>query len=397
MKPAILLAKCTLLFSLPLSSAIISTCKKAETSTYCDLTGSGDNLSETLLSLIEKHGPNLTLHIAQGTYRLNPLMIAPKKKQQLSNITIALDKNVILKAPPENDPLWKSAKKEKNIITLKNVEKFVLKGEGPDTSVIHGNGETWWFRKGAKKGQRPSLIRLESANHVTIEGLHIKSHPSFGINASESDDLSIKNVKVTADPKASNTDGISLTSTERVTIQGCNVSNGDDEITIKSKKGKPSSDIHIEDCTLSDGHGLAIGSRVLAPITNISGKSIRIVNTTIGLRIKVACHEDCEETKNAPISNISFANVTLTNIKWPILVDLEYARKTTDSHDMPSFAHTSLGPISFSNIVATHSKKPASIICEKKNNCTFSFANVVIDKGTVCRFVNGKESEQPCF
>jgi polygalacturonase len=74
--------------------------------------------------------------------------------------------------------------------------------------------------------------------------------------------------------------------TQRVRVRHCTVSTGDDNIVIK----EGTSDVLVEDCTFSGGHGASIGSLgeggSTGTVANVLFRRLKFIRTDFGARIK---------------------------------------------------------------------------------------------------------------
>jgi polygalacturonase len=106
---------------------------------------------------------------------------------------------------------------------------------------------------------------------------------------------------------------------------------GDDNIAIKSGAinspgpDAPSKNITITDCTFDHGHGLSIGSELAGGAQNIHAERIHFKGTDNGIRIKA------NRDRGADVSNISFKDVDMADVKIAILIS-EYYPKVLPPH-----------------------------------------------------------------
>ena len=95
----------------------------------------------------------------------------------------------------------------------------------------------------------------------------MQNSPFWQIVPYYSDDVTIRNIRVLADPSSPNTDAIDPFSSSNIRIEHVYADVGDDNVAIKSGQANspgpdaPSKDITISDCTFMHGHGMSIGSR----------------------------------------------------------------------------------------------------------------------------------------
>jgi polygalacturonase len=101
---------------------------------------------------------------------------------------------------------------------------------------------------------------------------------------------------------------------------------GDDNIAIKSGiinspgPDAPSKNITITDCEFMRGHGLSIGSEIAGGAQNIHAERIHFKGTDQGIRIKA------NRDRGADVSNISFKDITMEDVKTSILISEYYPK-----------------------------------------------------------------------
>jgi polygalacturonase len=212
------------------------------------------------------------------------------------------------------------------------------------------------------------MIVFYTCERVLIEGLHLMNSPKFHmVVGSRSKDITIRNVTVRApasdDPvqPSHNTDACNIGGTN-VLIENCDISTGDDNFTC----GGNTSNVLIRNNTYGNGHGVSIGSPISGGVSNITVENCTFTNTDYGIRIK------SDRDRGSVVENLTYRNLTMTNVRMPILIYGAYAAKERQFRDLhklkpdvaatyPSAPVTELTPvyrnITFSNITATAQKK----------------------------------------
>lgn len=99
-------------------------------------------------------------------------------------------------------------------------------------------------------------IDLKNSQNVELEGIIVVDHPSWTVVPYKSSDINIKNLKLIS----RNSDGFDISSSQRVTIDGCFVDTWDDAIALKAHAYFEQSnyqgdvkDIIIQNCVLRSG------------------------------------------------------------------------------------------------------------------------------------------------
>ncbi len=192
-----------------------------------------------------------------------------------SHVTLHLDKGaVILGSPAAGDyPIvtarWEGIERpcHRALISARDAEDIAITGPG----VIEGNAAV-----GGLRGPRgPTIVEPISCKKVRVEGVTLKSTRIWTLHPTCCEDVTISGV--TFDTKGVNSDGIDPDSCRRVVIDHCTFSTGDDNIAIKSGKGregvrmgKPSEDITITNCTFVKGYSsIAMGSELSGGIRRV--------------------------------------------------------------------------------------------------------------------------------
>ena len=217
-----------------------------------------------------------------------------------------------------------------SLISAENASNLSITGGG----VVDGAGESWWKEARGVRDHgvmgasvfRPRLIVLDHCHHITIEGVTVQNSPSWQIVPYYSDDITIRNVRVLADPHSPNTDAIDPFSSSNMRIDHVYADVGDDNIAIKSGAinspgpDSPSHDITITDCTFMHGHGLSIGSEIAGGAQNITARNIHFEGTDQGIRIKA------NRDRGNDVSNISFSNIDMKDVRTAILISEYYPK-----------------------------------------------------------------------
>jgi hypothetical protein len=116
---------------------------------------------------------------------------------------------------------------------------------------------------------------MTECGYIRIEGLTLKSRQMWTLHPTYCHDVRIAGV--TFDTIGPNSDGIDPDSCQRVIIDGCTFTTGDDNIAIKSGKGqegvrvgRPCEDILITNCTfIKDYTSVALGSELSGGIRRV--------------------------------------------------------------------------------------------------------------------------------
>jgi polygalacturonase len=237
--------------------------------------------------------------------------------------------------------------------------------------VIDGAGESWWKAARAQgdhgiMGQgllRPRLIVFDHCHKILMEGVTVQNSPFWQIVAYYSNDVTIRNIRVLAEPSSPNTDAIDPFSSSNIRIEHVYADVGDDDVAIKSGQSNspgpdaPSKDITISDCTFMHGHGLSIGSEVSGGVQNIRVVRVHFKGTANGIRIK------SNRDRGGDIGNFDFRDVTMEDVGTPVLITGYYPKIPDQDSAQPI---TRLTPrfhdIRITNLSATGAKTAGFIV-----------------------------------
>ncbi len=255
-----------------------------------------------------------TVVLEAGTYVSAPILLK-------SNMTLELKKGATLLGSPDHDDYPEitefHAQGHQALLGAVNAENVAIKGEG----VIDGNGASWWHMFGRpatggpgvgapvagaprpaapgpgalpRRAERPRLIVFDHCKHVSLTGVTVQNSPFWTVVPYYSDDVVIRNVRITATLPSPNTDAIDPFSSSNVVIDHVYADVGDDNVAIKSGQPNspgpddPSKNITITDCVFDHGHGVSIGSEVSGGVQNVRVERVSFKGMTDqGIRIKV--------------------------------------------------------------------------------------------------------------
>lgn len=305
--------------------------------------------------------------LAGGTFLSGPLVLK-------SNIDLDIDAGATLLGSANHDDYPEITEfrnpGRQSLLSAKNADNISITGHG----TIDGAGQSWWteVRSHHNFGVmdkanvfRPRLIVFDHCKHILIQGVTVQNSPSWQIVPYYSDDVTIRNIKVLADPHSPNTDAIDPFSSSHVRIDHVYADVGDDNIAIKSGAinspgpDSPSADIVITDCTFMHGHGLSIGSEIAGGARNITATNIHFDGTDQGIRIKAS------RDRGNDVSNIVFRNIVMKDVRTAILISEYYPRVLPPPNDKPEPV-TRLTPhfhnITVENVKATGVKVAGVVI-----------------------------------
>ncbi|MBV9441600.1 MAG: glycoside hydrolase family 28 protein [Acidobacteriaceae bacterium] len=307
-----------------------------------------------------------TVRLSKGTFVSGPIVLK-------SNITLSVEKDATLLGSPDHADFPRKtefrAPGYQAFVGAVNAENITLTGGG----VIDGNGASWWkearqYKDGGILGSehtRPRGVVFDHCRHIRMETITVQNSAYWQIVPYYSDDITIRDVKVLADPHSPNTDAIDPFSSTHVLIERVTADEGDDNIAIKSGMinspgpDSPTSHVTIRDCTFLHGHGLSIGSEIAGGANDITAERIAFKGTDNGIRIKA------NRDRGADVSGIRIKDVTMQDVKIAVLVS-EYYPKVFPEGTVEAAPVGRLTPlfhdITIENIKAAGSKQAGVIV-----------------------------------
>lgn len=213
------------------------------------------------------------------------------------------------------------------IISGIGVSDVTLYGEGSINGAA--NHENWWKNEKVMVGAfRPRMLSLNRCRNIRVQGLYFHDSPAWVIHPYFSDQLLFCNLIVENPAQSPNTDGLDPESCRDVTICGIRFSLGDDCIAVKSGKiymGRkyktPSSNVHVYQCLMENGHGaVTVGSEMAGGVNNLIVEKCRFYHTDRGLRIKTRRGRG----RDAVLDNIIFRNLEMEQVMTPFTANAFY-------------------------------------------------------------------------
>jgi len=310
-------------------------------------TGSSDNSTaiNAYVSYCSTHGGG-TVEVPAGTFISGQI-------NMLSNVNLQIDSSGILKD--------------------KDINTFLLKCSSGSNMQISGSGT---IDGGATTtAGSTNLVDLRGVNTLAILGITIANAGHEHLVPENDTNVTISGITIHDDGTLAANGGNYLGNTDAIDyagshflIKNCTIRCGDDDIVAKSASFA-CSDITINNCHIGAGHGISVGGGTSKGLNGLTVTSCDFTGTTNGLRLKA---QDAN-TSNAgggtlnPATNISYSNITMTNVANPIIIDSFYNGSNNFPASVTDSTHYPLSPaaidsftpiwsnVSFSNITATGS------------------------------------------
>lgn len=258
-------------------------------------------------------GGNVRFTAASGSYLSGPLTVSGTTNVQLdygATLQMLPFYTGTAATPPAGYyPRAAGATSYTHFLTVKSVNDVAFTGQG----TIDGQGGPWWtaYTANGTLPSRPRIINVTGANRTFFSNFTMSNSPSFHL-AVTSDNLTIFGLTIRAlASNALNTDALDPAGNHHL-IQNCDISVGDDDIVMKPG-GTFCSDITIANCTIGKGHGISIGGQTNKGLNGMIVKDCTFNGTDVGLRMKA------DATQGGMVQNVTFSNITMTNVPYPIL------------------------------------------------------------------------------
>ena len=254
--------------------------------------------------------------IPSGSYLSGPLKLA-------SGLELRIESGATLRMlPMDRYPGGSTA--PQNFLAGTKLQDVAITGAG----TIDGQGADWWPRYKEAGFKRPVMISVLSSRRVLIENLTLKNSPSFHI-AVGGEHITVRGVTIRAPPSddpvtpSHNTDACDVQG-QHILIDHCDVSVGDDNFTC----GGGTSDVRISNSTYGHGHGVSIGSYTQGGVSDITVTDCTFTDTEAGVRIK------SDRDRGGLVRNITYRNLTMTNVGMPIVVYATYMATEAKYRDL---------------------------------------------------------------
>jgi polygalacturonase len=197
-----------------------------------------------------------------------------------SNVTLRLQKDAILTGTPDfaDYPVMQVRWEGKWIpgrtalIYALDAEHIAVVGPGR----IVGNAALGGRPTPQNPLRHPALMEFIRCIDIRLEDFSTEHRLMWSIHPTSCENISIRNLTIRS--TGGNGDGIDIDSCKHVRIQGCNISTGDDCISLKSGRGmegykllQTTEDVQISDCTFADSifACIGIGSETSGGIRNV--------------------------------------------------------------------------------------------------------------------------------
>lgn len=140
--------------------------------------------------------------------------------------------------------------------------------------------------------ERPFLVFFLGCRNVTVRDITLRDSALWTLRLTGCEDVLVHGVRIRADVRLPNSDGIDLDRCRRVRINDCDIDTGDDGISLKTcdefPEYGPCEQIIVTGCTVSSrSSALVVGVDVSAPIRDVVFSSCVVRHSHRGLSVSV--------------------------------------------------------------------------------------------------------------
>lgn len=271
---------------------------------------------------------------------------------------------------------------QRRLVYGNKVHNVTITGGG----TINGQGdyEPWMNVKeiGTEK-DRPSLLAFVSSNKITVSNIQLIKPACWTQVYIESDNITVKNIKVNTGKLTPNRDGIDIVDCHNVLIEDSNFETEDDGICFKSGSEYGCKEVIVRRCTIDKlnvnaGNCFKLGTDGLGSYMNFDVSELVLKNAKQNSALVI------ESMDGAVIDNINIHDCTISNSGQAIFVLLA-DRKRTVPNRKPRIG--AISNIHFKNIKGdTFTQQYPSIITgipgHNIQNITFENIDLNLKGGT---------------
>jgi len=332
------------------------------------------------------------VEVTPGTYKIGTLILK-------DHVELHLESGAVLLGSPDfHDYTAVTQKFESRTVDLYAKYFMIFAEEAHNISItgsgtINGNGAKN-FLKGNPENERPNMLRLVNCEYVIIRDVHLLESANWTLHLLGCRSVNIDGVDIETEQDG-NRDGIDVDCCQRVTINNCNFSTGDDAIVMKASNDILCQDIAITNCLIrTRASAIKTGTE-----SNGGFKNITVSNCVIK---DIPHHAGIEfmTVDGGIMQNIVFENITMENVATPIFIRVgirarpykngQYVTRIDDVKDISLNNISVLNATLPSSIIGLHDKKIKNITITN-----YTVRNSAIQKPTPYNKVSFLEFDYP--
>ena len=299
--------------------------------------------------------------VPDGVYRSGSLRLR-------SHVELRLQKGASLVGGTKSEDYFSFPDEICKVKPEKSSKVFVYAWDEEDISVtgegtIEGNGPAFfdpdkkWGRHWAKPAcERPRMVQFVRCKGVRLRGVTFHDSPGWTMLIRLCEDIEADGIKVHADQRIINSDGIDFDGCRRVRVAHCDFKTGDDCLIARAMREKGSDksvvceDILVEDCTLDSAcQAIRIGCPSDDTIRKVRFRNIRMTGLNgvyFNYPARYLSNADCGFMN---VSDVVFENFTGSCTGSAIQIDVDPGIRLRAVRDITfrNFDVKSLMPLRF--------------------------------------------------
>jgi polygalacturonase len=241
---------------------------------------------------------------------------------------------------------------------------------------------------------RPFTVVLRNCRHVLLRDFSLTNSAFWTLRLQGCDDADIDAVRIDGDLRMPNNDGIDIDWSSNVRIHGCDISTGDDCISLKTAPlsdgvSRPCENVVISGCTVrSRSCGIVLGCDVGGPISDVIVSDCTIKDSHRGVAVRLSLGGSIERVL---FSNLLIETRIFDSMWWGRGEPIQVAA-------LPWTSRSKLGvirDIRFSNIICT-SENGAVVWADEPGHIeNISFDRVSVHVTRPAAFAGGQQDLRP--
>lgn len=233
---------------------------------------------------------------------------------------------------------------EKHLIYAKDAEDVAITGSGR----IDGQGASFWEPSGRaplapeerwngvashafqpKKTGRPSpMVLFSNCRGVHVEGVSLENSAGWTLHALNCDNVEIRGIAIRNPIFGPNTDGIDITGSHGVLVEGCSIVTGDDAIVLKSRSTDGRAPrlvkkVVVTGCTVTTCcNGLKIGTETAGGFEDITFSNCEVISEAENLEERPVSGVALEVVDGGWINGVRVSGIRMRRARTAIFVRL---------------------------------------------------------------------------
>jgi polygalacturonase len=330
----------------------------------------------TIATIVLKSG--VDLHLERGSV----LQGSPRHSDftQFSSLPVTFDA-----APPPKLGV---------IVYADGAEDIAITGDGR----IDGNEMAYVTKSGPYiytcAELRPFTVVLRNCRHILLRDFSLTNSAFWTLRLQGCDDADVDAVRIDGDLRMPNNDGIDIDWSSNVRIHGCDISTGDDCISLKTAPlsagiSRPCENVVITGCTVrSRSAGIVLGCDVGGPIRDVVVSDCTIKDSHRGVAVRLSLGGSIER---ALFSNLIIETKIFDSLWWGRGEPIQVAALAW-THQSPLGV---IRDIRFSNIIC-NSENGAMIWADEPGHIeNISFDRVSVHISRPAAFAGGQQDLRP--